>query len=87
MSTWDVAGRVVDMPPAVLRPWCTHRLVVDDVIENDGEMPPNDCVRSCLTCGVSYDRGSALRRLERTIRDRYRLPPSPWTAEERFRDL
>lgn len=43
-------------------------------------------LRRCLLCGVEYDRAEFLRRLERRIRDRWRLPPSPWTSQERAED-
>lgn len=42
--------------------------------------------RRCLTCSRAYDRSALLARLESDIRDRYRLPPSPWSAAERAED-
>lgn len=43
-------------------------------------------IRSCLLCGVSYDRLPVLRRLREQILERHRLPPSPWSASERAED-
>ena len=57
-------------------PPCKH-LVVDDY-------DPLDEVfwRRCLVCGLNYNRTLFCKRLERAIRDRYRLPKSPWAADE-----
>lgn len=72
-------ARVVTAP----HPWCTHRLTVDDVFAEPG---PGRIIRACLTCGGSYDRSRILDRLAELIRERHRLPPSPWTADERAAD-
>jgi hypothetical protein len=58
---------------------CAHLTVEDDV---------GGCRwRWCVVCGVGYDRGAVLARLQETIRERHRLPPSPWTSAERAADL
>lgn len=71
-------------------PPCTHRLVVEDedwehVGEGSGPAYPL-AWRVCLLCGVAYNRTAVLLRLEAAIRARWRMPPSPWSAEERARD-
>ena len=58
---------------------CTHALVVDEPGPRDPQLPR---MRSCLLCGHAYDRADYLRRLERDIRARYRLPSSPWAGGE-----
>jgi hypothetical protein len=64
---------------------CAH-LTVDE--PNVPQACAGDVTRRCLVCGVSYDRfDRVLLPLERAIRDRHRLPSSPWTAEERGNDL
>lgn len=71
------------MDPAL----CAHGVVTSDPVDPcDGNWQASHR-RECLTCGFSYDRGDVLVRLEAVIRERYRLPPSPWTAEERGHDL
>lgn len=47
---------------------------------------PSQITRRCLLCGVSYDRSAELLRLRMAMRERYRLPPSPWTGAERAAD-
>jgi ribosomal protein L37E len=42
--------------------------------------------RFCLLCGYRYDRREVLDLLREAIRERHRLPPSPWSAEERSAD-
>ena len=42
--------------------------------------------RRCLLCGFSYDRSEVLLRLRLGIRERHRLPSSPWSAAERAAD-
>lgn len=69
-----VAGMIQGDPRAAVRR-CAH-LVYDD-----------RGVRSCVLCGSAYDRSEILRALERAIRDRYRLPVSPWSAAERAEDV
>lgn len=59
---------------------CTHAIVLD-LLQGDGHR-----WRRCWLCGHAYDRTELLQRLERDIRDRYRLPPSPWSAGERAED-
>lgn len=58
------------------RPLGCEHLVVDE-----------DRERTCLVCGLRYDRAEVLERLKETIRARHRLPPSPWTGAERVMDL
>lgn len=43
---------------------------------------PNARVRRCLLCGVADNRSAHLATLGHAIRERHRLPPSPWSAEE-----
>lgn len=63
-----------------------HRcLLVDETVIGPGATGPID-IRRCLLCGHAYDRMAWARRLERDIRDRRRLPPSPWSAGERAED-
>lgn len=59
---------------------CRHPLVVDTKDQDGGFM------RECVECGLRYDRSAVLAALERAIRERHRLPPSPWTAWERSMD-
>ena len=64
---------------------CQHppALVVDE--ERSGGCS-RYTARVCVACGLAYDRSEVLVRLRATIRERHRLPPSPWTAEERSAD-
>ena len=65
-------------------PLCTHALTVDDDDWTDYLRTARVAIRrTCLLCGMRYDRSAFLLKLERMIRDRYRLPKSPWTAAER----
>lgn len=74
---------------------CAHRLVVDETMDQDGwlreapaELGPGwTSRRRCLTCGLAYDRNTMLARLREAIRERHRLPASPWSAAERAEDL
>jgi hypothetical protein len=66
-----------------VEPRCDH--LVYDELEN--EIGP-DWWRSCVLCGVSYNRSQrVLDPFRERIRARHRLPPSPWTAAERAEDL
>ena len=60
---------------------CSHALTVEEGVWDTAEF---EWVthRRCLLCGVSYDRQSFLAKLERAIRDRWRLGRSPWTSAE-----
>ena len=67
---------------------CPHALVVET---EEASYHPDSFGelhrwRSCLDCGLVYDRTAYLRKLERAIRDRCRLPPSPWSSAERGDD-
>lgn len=64
---------------------CRCPLLVDETVAGPGATGPID-IRRCLLCGHYYDRAAWARKLERAIRERYRLPPSPWSAEERVGD-
>lgn len=59
---------------------CTHAIVVEDAqaVPQLGRVVR---VRRCLLCGLAYDPDEHWGRLQRAIRDRYRLPPSPWNTE------
>lgn len=63
---------------------CTHRLTFTELAW--GDLQGQHRARTCLFCGLAYDRDAALARLQEAIRERYRLPSSPYTAEERSRD-
>ena len=55
------------------RPWCSHRLVVDDrrrVYEKGRGEAWEEAWRRCLTCGYSYQRSKLLLRLRRGIEGR-----------------
>ncbi len=56
------------------------------VNEADHRRPPT-WTRWCLFCGNGYNRTAFLEKLQRDIRDRSRLPKSPWSAQERSEDL
>jgi hypothetical protein len=58
---------------------CRHTILVE-LLQVDGSR-----WRRCLLCGHAYDLAH-WHRLEQVIRERYRLPPSPWSAEERSQD-
>ena len=58
---------------------CPHTIKVE-LLQGDGSR-----WRRCLLCGHAYDLAH-WQRLELAIRERYRLPPSPWSAEERAGD-
>jgi len=60
---------------------CTHSLTIDfqEWSSEEGWVYH----RSCVLCGVTYDRQAFLRKLERRIRDRWSLGKSPWKASER----
>lgn len=57
---------------------CSHPITFDEL-----DLTSGDRWRSCLTCGVTYNRTKRNKRLERAMRDRYALPRSPWSAPER----
>lgn len=59
---------------------CTHALVLEHA-QGDGSR-----WRRCWLCGHAYDRTKVLADLEHAIRERYRLPPSPWSGAERAQD-
>jgi hypothetical protein len=66
-------------------PWpCAHLTTDDPWTSPDGLVY---VFRSCLLCGLLYDRGAVLVRLREAIRERHRLPPSPWSAQERAEDV
>lgn len=58
---------------------CTHA-VKTEIVRGDGAR-----WRRCLLCGEAYDL-ARWKDLERAIRERYRLPPSPWSGAERAQD-
>jgi hypothetical protein len=65
---------------------CRHPLTVDE-IEEDWAEQRTRVHRECLGCGLRVEnRGDYFDRLEADIRERHRLPPSPWTAVERASD-
>jgi hypothetical protein len=59
---------------------CRHPLTVEEWHE-DG-----NAHRVCVGCGAHYDRSTVRVRLEADIRERHRLPASPWSAAERSED-
>lgn len=67
---------------------CRHPLTVDlePTEEDDGYQVVVSQARLCLGCGNFYDRALALRQLREAIRERHRLPSSPWTPGERAED-
>lgn len=67
---------------------CRHPLTVDlePTEEDDGYQVVVSQARLCLGCGSFYDRALALRQLREAIRERHRLPSSPWTPGERAED-
>lgn len=66
---------------------CRHPLTVDEAHPLAGSGPQYAGTwRTCLGCGHSYDRGAHVEHLRRTIRERHRLPSTPWTASERASD-
>ena len=64
---------------------CAHALVVEEFRRVE-DLGLHHTWRRCLLCGLAYDRSRLLDRLSAAIRERYRLPPSPWTAAERAED-
>lgn len=64
---------------------CRHPLTVEDE-EPDYAEQRTRVNRTCLGCGMTYERGAFLDRLEADIRERRRLPSSPWSAAERASD-
>lgn len=53
--------------------------------EHDGRVAPDRDAADVLQ-RLEEDRAPVLAELQRVIRDRYRLPPSPWSAGERAHD-
>ena len=64
---------------------CLHPIVFDEqlfYVHRDSAWS-----RECALCGLAYARSDRiLTPLREAIRDRYRLPRSPWTATERAFD-
>lgn len=63
---------------------CRHPLTYDED-EPDFVEQRTHVYRTCMGCGLSVDRAPWQERIEADIRDRHRLPSSPWTAEEQSR--
>jgi hypothetical protein len=86
---WTMALVRAEQRQAVLdaRLGCRHPLTVDEeeLLPDEYEQPAA-VWRTCVACGEAYDRLAVLARLREDIRARRRLPPSPWTAEERSHD-
>lgn len=61
---------------------CRHPLVVTE----ECDLGTGRVMRVCVGCGLRYDRTPHAARLEADIRERRRLPSSPWTAAERSED-
>lgn len=65
---------------------CRHPLTVDE-LEEDWAEQRTRVHRECVGCGLRVEnRGDVFDRLEHDIRERHRLPSSPWSGAERSDD-
>lgn len=64
---------------------CRHPLTFDED-EPDFVEQRTHVYRTCMGCGLSVDRAPWQERIEADIRERHRLPATPWSASERASD-
>jgi hypothetical protein len=73
-----------DEPVEVAVRECPHSLEVDE--QDEVPLDLLRVIRRCLLCDRRRDRALELLQLQQDLRDRYRLPSSPWTPAERATD-